>query len=576
MMICFPKKCFLLILFSCLTAGCMPSLERTRDGAALPVAPQIADIASFNPASYHYSLSVLLSLNGRLDEATEELEKALDLDNKSPYLATELAALYGEKGNLPKAINLCEKTLAENDRDVDAHLLLANLYMSAKNYRKALSEYRKVNELEPRQIDALLYMGILHGEDQDYEKALSAFRSLLGIEPDHLMGNYYLAKTLSEMQQYGEAEAIFKKTLLLNPLFEPAVLDLARLYETQDKADLAVAAYRAFLKSNARNVNVRLKLANLLLQIKKPAEAEKEVQDTLNWGKGNREVGYSVGLFYLGNNLYEKAVTILQDLLKAYPGDYRIQYLLGSAYEGKKDYHRAIGELKNIPPEADLYPNAQLSIGTILKNIGQIEAAIVNLTNAIENRKDASELYILLASLHEENKEFVKAEETLQRGLKLLPNVMLRFSLGALYEKMDRFQDSIREMRTVLQMDSNNADALNFIGYIYADKGINLEEAEVLIKKALAIKPGNAYILDSLGWVYFRQNKLVEAIKYLKEAAALLPQDATVAEHLGDAYAKAGQISAAREIYKQLLKLKPDSKIVPQKIERLTTKNHDR
>ena len=130
-------------------------------------------------------------------------------------------------------------------------------------------------------------------------------------------------------------------------------------------------------------------------------------------------------------------------------------------------------------------------------------------------------------------------------------------------------------MRTVLQMDSNNADAMNFIGYIYADKEINLAEAETLIKKALAIKPGNAYILDSLGWVYFRQNKLTEAIKFLKEALAQLPQDSTIAEHLGDAYAKAGQISAARKIYEGLMKIKPDNKVVPQKLERLTTKNHD-
>lgn len=570
----FPKRCFFVfIILSCLT-GCMPAAERTGD-AMLSDSPATADIAARSSASYHYSLSVFFALNERLDEAIEELEKALALDSKSLFLATELAALYGEKGNIPKAVSLCETALAENGGDGDTHFLLANLYMSSKNYRKALREYRRVTELEPRRIDALLFMGILYGEDRDYEKALAAFRKLLGIDPDHLMGNYYLAKTLSEMQQSAEAETAYKKTLLLKPLFEPALLDLVRLYEKQDKFDLAVAAYRAFIKINPHSVNIRLKLANLLLKIKHPLEAEQELQATLDWEKGNREVGYSVGLFYLENNLHDRAVLLLQDLLKAYPGDYRLQYLLGSAYEGGKDYPRAIVELQEIPPTADLYPSAQLSIGTLLKNTGQVERAIAGLVTAIENRKDASELYSLLAYLYEENKEPAKAEETLQKGLKATSNVMLRFSLGVLYEKMDRCAESIREMRAVLQMDSNNADAMNFIGYIYADKGINLAEAETLIKKALAIKPGNAYILDSLGWVYFRQNKLEEAIQYLKEAAAQLPHDSTIAEHLGDAYAKAGQISAARKIYEGLMKMKPDNKVVPQKLERLTTKNHD-
>ena len=570
----FPKRCFFIfVIFSCF-AGCMPAAERTGH-AALADSPATANIATSNTAAYHYSLSVFFALNERLDEAIEELEKALALDSKSLFLATELAALYGEKGNISKAVSLCETALAENDGDGDTHFLLANLYMSSKNYPKALKEYRKVNELEPQRIDALLFMGILQGEDRAYEKALAAFRKLLGIDPDHLMGNYYLAKTLNEMQQYAEAETAYKKTLSLKPLFEPALLDLAQLYEKQDKPDLAVAAYRAFIKINPHSVNIRLKLAALLLKIRHPLEVEQELQATLDWGKGNREVGYSVGLFYLENNLYDRAVLLLRDLLQAYPGDYRLQYLLGSAYEGTKDYPRAIVQLQEIPPTASLYPSAQLSIGTLLKNTGQVERAIAGLVTAIENSKDTSELYSLLAYLYEENKELEKAEETLQKGIKAAPDVVLRFSLGVLYEKMDRFAESIREMRTVLQMDSNNADAMNFIGYIYADKEINLAEAETLIKKALAIKPGNAYILDSLGWVYFRQNKLAEAIKFLKEALAQLPQDSTIAEHLGDAYAKAGQISAAREIYEGLMKIKPDNKVVTQKLERLTTKNHD-
>jgi tetratricopeptide (TPR) repeat protein len=554
------KKLLPIILFICLT-GCMPPWERTGEVAPVPT--------TVNLASYHYSLSVLSSLNGKTDEAIAEMEKALDFDAQSAFLATELAGLYSEKGNIPKAISICEKTLETNSRDVDARLMLANLYLNARNFPNALREYLKVTELEPRNADALLYTGILYGEAKNYEKAVAAFRTLLDVDPDHLMANYYLAKTLGEDQKYAQAEELYKKALTLKPGFEPAVLDLGRLLEKQEKNDQAIEKYRLYIKINPHSVNIRLKLADLLIKLKRPEEAEQELRETLAWGKGRREIAYRLGLFYLESDRYAKAAEIIQELLKTNPNDYRLRYLIASAYEGQKNYPQAIAEMRKIPPEADLFPNAQASISMLLKKSGQIEAAIINLTAAIEIKKDALDLYVLLSSLYEENKELLRAEETLKAGLRVSPSVMLHFSLGVLYEKTDRFPESIKEMEIVLQMDSNNADAMNFIGYSYADRGIKLAEAEGLIRKALALKPGNAYMLDSLGWVCFRQNKFAEAIQYLKEAAAGLPQDTTIAEHLGDAYAESGKIDEARAIYLQVMKLDPGHKTVPRKIEKL-------
>jgi Flp pilus assembly protein TadD len=124
-------------------------------------------------------------------------------------------------------------------------------------------------------------------------------------------------------------------------------------------------------------------------------------------------------------------------------------------------------------------------------------------------------------------------------------------------------------MESVLKIDPENADALNFIGYTFADRGIRLDEAEKMIKKALTLKPGNVYMIDSLGWVYFRQNRMDLALKYLKEASAGLPTDATIAEHLGDAYTKAGRVSEAVEIYRQALKLNPANGDLQKKLNEL-------
>jgi tetratricopeptide (TPR) repeat protein len=244
--------------------------------------------------------------------------------------------------------------------------------------------------------------------------------------------------------------------------------------------------------------------------------------------------------------------------------------LLASAYEEKKIHAKALEEFKMIPLGSELYGNAQINIGIILKREGKVAQAIEVMERAVRNNRDMPGLYVYLSSLYEEDKKLSSAEKILREGLLALPNsIDLHYSLGVLYEKTNRFHESINEMESVLKIDPANADALNFIGYTYADRGIRLDEAEKMIKKALTLKPGNVYMIDSLGWVYFRQNRMDMAIKYLKEASDGLPKDPTIAEHLGDAYAKAGKMSEAIEIYKRALKLNPANGDLQKKIDDL-------
>jgi Flp pilus assembly protein TadD len=101
---------------------------------------------------------------------------------------------------------------------------------------------------------------------------------------------------------------------------------------------------------------------------------------------------------------------------------------------------------------------------------------------------------------------------------------------------MGRKQESIDAMKQVLALTPDDAEALNYLGYTYADLGINLEEAESLIQQALALKPDDGYIADSLGWVYFKKGNYRQALKWLNKAVQLVPDDPTILEHLGDVY----------------------------------------
>jgi len=158
----------------------------------------------------------------------------------------------------------------------------------------------------------------------------------------------------------------------------------------------------------------------------------------------------------------------------------------------------------------------------------------------------------------------------LKEGIRIDPKeIDLHYALGVIYEKTNRLSESVKEMETVLAIDPENAEALNFIGYSYADRGMNLDDAEKMIIKALKIKPNNGYLIDSLGWVYFKKNKLNSAMKHLKQALELLPDDVNIIEHMGDVYVKLNKTKEAEEMYNRVLKIDPKNSLVQKKLEDL-------
>jgi Flp pilus assembly protein TadD len=143
------------------------------------------------------------------------------------------------------------------------------------------------------------------------------------------------------------------------------------------------------------------------------------------------------------------------------------------------------------------------------------------------------------------------------------------FNLGVLYDKAGDWQECIGQMRKVLQINPDHAQALNYIGYTYAEKGINLDEAENLIKRALELKPDDGYITDSLGWVYFKKGETEKAVAELEKAHRLTPDDPVIAEHLGDVYAKNNLPEKAIRMYELAIKLDPKKTELREKIKKL-------
>jgi predicted Zn-dependent protease len=144
----------------------------------------------------------------------------------------------------------------------------------------------------------------------------------------------------------------------------------------------------------------------------------------------------------------------------------------------------------------------------------------------------------------------------------------VQFAYAAALERSGAWDDAVTQFRNLLAKQPDNAAALNYLGYMFADKGVHLEEARGMLTKAVQLDPSSGAFQDSLGWVYFRLGDLDRAEKYLTEAGRLDPFDASVREHIGDLLRARGDLSRAAEAYRQALANKPEEAGQKERIEK--------
>lgn len=146
-----------------------------------------------------------------------------------------------------------------------------------------------------------------------------------------------------------------------------------------------------------------------------------------------------------------------------------------------------------------------------------------------------------------------------KEGLKISPDdTELLFRSGVILDKKGDKEGSMSAMKRVIKLDPKHASALNYLGYTYAELGINLDEAEELIKRSLGAKPDDGYITDSLGWVYYKKGQYDKAVEVLERAVIMSSGDPVILEHLGDAYKAKKMYSKAIEAYKKALSANKD------------------
>jgi tetratricopeptide (TPR) repeat protein len=228
------------------------------------------------------------------------------------------------------------------------------------------------------------------------------------------------------------------------------------------------------------------------------------------------------------------------------------------ALQGTGQLKQAIGQLLKIDSKSPEFGAASKSLLSLYVKAGSVDEGIVRTQKLIKKDSTNTDLYLLLSGLYEEKTDYGKAIAALEKARDVAPtDTEVLFQLGTLVDKSGDHDKATTYMEEVLKIEPDHADALNFIGYSYAEKGINLDKAEEMVKKALEKKPDDGYIRDSLAWVFYMKGEYGKALAEILKAAESEPDDSEIIEHLSDIYAKLGQYDKALESLRTSIELEP-------------------
>jgi len=349
--------------------------------------------------------------------------------------------------------------------------------------------------------------------------------------------------------------------------------DIAALYEAQilqkKSPDDAARRLAEYLDKYPDKSDVRLNYARLLVADKRYAEARAQFERLLADNPNNGDVVYAVGLLAFQLRDYATAESSMQRLLTlGYRDADGVRYLLGQIAEEQRQWTKAVQWYEKVG-RGEQYLPARIRAAQAIAKQGKVKEARAYLHSVKVNGEEAKvQLIIAEAQILRDADMSGEALTMLSKALEAQPDQPeLLYDMALTADKLDRFDILEANLRKVIKIKPDYAQAYNALGYSLADRNVRLPEARKLIEKALQLAPEDSFIIDSMGWVLYRQGDLKGAASYLRRAYTGRP-DAEIGAHLGEVLWVEGERDEARRIWKEALAIQPDNETLKKTVER--------
>ena len=497
------------------------------DAAALKNAiDHYKEAASLDPKDAE-SLSSLarLYLLARDNEAAEKAYKAvIALDATDDDALTGLASLYAGRNDFAGAIRLLEPVTGE-DGNPETIQFLADLYEQSGDFSKAADTWKRLlpyangNQVRRKYCEDLLRTNRL-------DEAITAWTALAAAEPKNVDDYIQLTDLYGQKRDFAKAhEALNIAKTIDNNL--TVRMTEAELMDSEGKTTEAIAAVQTMLNESKKATYSDTELVERIGMLRSMASMEKNANRTQDAIAAYRQIA----------DLNPKA---------AVPVETEVIETLAQGKDFKGARAEADSALKKFPGDQSI----ALEHASLLAVLGDYDKAIGELNAMPDARKD-KKILVAIAEVQEKAKRYKDALATIDTAEPLMTSPQekldLAFRRGDMYEHQKDFDQAEKQFRVVLNMDPDNANALNYLGYMLADRDVRLDEAQQLIAKALDLEPDNGAYLDSLGWLYYRQNHLDQAAQKLQQALDHIGTDPTVHDHMAEVYFKQGKFREAAQ-----------------------------
>jgi len=536
----------LVLVLAMVFAGCRtPGLGKPVGApSAKRSVPAPADWERRAEAHAAFAAGLVRGMNGDSEGLLRYFERVTENDLSNHELVADVARRLLQQGKMDRALKLLDRVSARSDTPGELHALHGVALTQAGRPADALKAYLRAAEHPP--VIVAVYQAVVRilAEDRRTSEALPLLaraRNSFAAEPGPLLEIVDLYRVI------GAADARLKS-------------------QTQAAALEVLAQVRAL---KPEDPSISLRLADRYVQLGQAEQSEAVLRELQERAPRNPAALSRLAELYLRSGRIPEASRQLEALRKIDPANPVTYYFLGVVALQEKEFERARNHFERAVLLNPALEPAQTDLAVALLSLQRPEDAVAVLDRARKEVPPSFRLEYLSGVARSQLKRFDQALEAYSTAEKLgatnqppLTDHRFYFQVGALLERKGDEAKSIEYLEKSLELKPDFDEALNHLGYLWAEKGKNLPRARAMIEQALQAEPENPAYMDSMGWVLFRLGRFTEALEWLTQARQRLTEpDATVLDHLGDAAAASGRWDLAREAWAASLKVESSPSI---------------
>ena len=491
-----------------------------------------------------------------VDSAADYYRRALNADPQNPFLIERAFLLALASGEVEQAAHLARRLVPLDKANRFARLTLAVEAIRKGALGEARSQLQEGGKGPLVDLSATLLTAWMLAGENKADEALAAIDALEGPEWYAIFKNYHASLIAAWAGRTGEAEQRFRRAYEADRGALRIVEAYARFLARQGRAEEAQKLLQDF-GAAVPNHPVVTALQSMIANGLKPEPLVETVKD------GAAEALYGLGAA-LGQDGGEDLGSVYLALsLHLRPNQPLALLSLADAFVKAKQDQKAISILERVPRESPLYRNAQIQRDLLLDLAGRTEEAIQQLEILIEANQTDFDAITALGNILRSHKRFAEAAAVYTRAIDQIDRPEKRhwalyYFRGMSYERSNQWPKAETDLKQALALMPDQALILNYLGYSWVDQGKNLDQGLELIKRAVELKSEDGYIVDSLGWAYYRLGRYDDAVRELEKAVDLKPEDPVINDHLGDAYWTVGRRLEAQFQWTHARDLKPE------------------